>query len=62
MSKLLISDNKHDSLETNRNVICDPQNGIYFSDVTCKNFVQQHIGLCCPICKKTKNEVRKFPS
>jgi len=62
IDKLLITDDPRDSLETNRNAICDPNYGIYFSDVTCKNFIQQHIGFTCPVCKKAKNEVRKFPS
>ena len=50
IEKLLITDDPQDSLKTNKNAICDPSIGVYFSDVTCKNFIQQHIGFFCPVC------------
>jgi hypothetical protein len=30
-------------------------------DIQCKNFIQQHLGFYCQICKE-KGELRKFPA
>jgi hypothetical protein len=61
MHKVLISSKKDDSLDTCKTAICDPVDDIYFEDVTCKKFVEQHLGFYCQICL-AKNQLRKFPS
>jgi hypothetical protein len=39
MSEILISKNKNDTIKSNSNVLCDPELGIYFVDIQCKNFI-----------------------
>ena len=60
--KVLISSDKEDSMAKNKYTLCDPELDIYFEDIQCKNFIMQHLGYYCQMCKKSKNEVRKFPA
>ena len=62
MTKIYISSQKDDSLANNTNAIYEPQYDLYFEDVKAKNYVLQHLGYYCQVCKKKNGEVRKFPN
>lgn len=60
MNKVLITSNKEDRLDDLKSLICDPEYNICFEDVTCKKFIEQHLGYVCQMCKTNKNQIRKF--
>lgn len=62
MTKVYISSDKDDTIAQNQNALCDPVYELYFEDVQCRNFIQEHIGFYCVVCRTKYNESRKFPS
>ena len=59
-SKLLITRNKYDTLETCLTSIYDPETDLHFENPSVKTEVQRRVGFFCKMC--TGDPIRKFPT
>jgi hypothetical protein len=62
ITKLYFTSDVVSTLKDNHSAICDPALDLYFEDALCKNYISTHLGNFCSMCKKQKNELRKFPT
>mmetsp|Transcript_35927 Transcript_35927/g.55181 ORF Transcript_35927/g.55181 Transcript_35927/m.55181 type:complete len:95 (+) Transcript_35927:813-1097(+) len=58
---VMISTDKNDSVDSNKDAVCDTDFDIHYQNVRIKSFVIQHLGFYCQVCKKN-GALRKFPS